>query len=901
MMIRCMKQSAVVASIATVAALIAPASAAPPIDVPIVNPSFEDPALADGAFALGGVPGWSDFDQFGPLDPPDFLLNQPVPEGENVAFSNLDADAAEQILDISLCVGDQLTLMVYVGARNDALTFGGYSVALEAVADDDSRVQFAIVTSNDGGALIPPAGGFVEITLTHTVADPALFGQRLAIRLGSFADGINTQTLFDDVRLSIQTNSIQVPICVPTIQEAIELADEGDEIVLQEGDYYEYIDFMGKNITLRGLDPNDGNNVQNTVIFPDNTRGFPGVFPSLVTFNSGEGPDARILGVTLINPFDAVEGGCILIDGASPIIDRCVLIAGHADTYGGGVSIKNGSPAFLGCDFQDVYAALGGGAMYIGSGAVVDVNGCEFYGCYADPGSGGSIYIDDGGSAEIFDCRFGYAEANDFGGNMFIDTRESVLITDSFFGDLRSGGRTGGAQATLGGHIFSLFSSPLIRFCIFGNGYAREGGSIYAYAGSPGLVGCDFYGNYAEGFGDCCLDDAEGAGGGADLRGLEGAGGGGAYAQLSGSASIARCSFTHNATNGNGGAISTLQTDLDTTECVFTENTAQSNNLGRGGSGDGGAVYAVRGFTNVSRSSFFNNFARFDGGGLYLDGGEVFLVRGGPPLPPTGNVVNCVFDGNSCEGFGGGATIRGAGVLVANSTFAHNESYDPFNPGQDPEYGGDGGGLYASPQDDFGAFDPFVVVNTIMWDNEPNQMAVDNFFGDAFLAHSCLEGGVPGFGVIDDGGNIAQYPRFSDINGGDNDPDTFDDNDLSLALNSPCIDAGDTPALTATDLSDLDNARNTRVLDDTGAVDTGIAQGARVVDMGAFEFQGTSDGRCNPADLADPRGLLNFDDVLAFLEAFANKGVDADLDVDFGVLDFTDVFAFLTFFGDGCP
>ncbi len=58
---------------------------------------------------------------------------------------------------------------------------------------------------------------------------------------------------------------------------------------------------------------------------------------------------------------------------------------------------------------------------------------------------------------------------------------------------------------------------------------------------------------------------------------------------------------------------------------------------------------------------------------------------------------------------------------------------------------------------------------------------------------------------------------------------------------------------------------------------------------------------CNPADLAEPYGALDFSDVLAFLTAFGSAEPLADLAPPTGVFDFSDVIAFLTGFGAGCP
>jgi len=56
-----------------------------------------------------------------------------------------------------------------------------------------------------------------------------------------------------------------------------------------------------------------------------------------------------------------------------------------------------------------------------------------------------------------------------------------------------------------------------------------------------------------------------------------------------------------------------------------------------------------------------------------------------------------------------------------------------------------------------------------------------------------------------------------------------------------------------------------------------------------------------PADLAEPFGVLDFSDVVAFLTAFGSMDPAADLAPPVGVFDFSDVVAFLGSFGAGCP
>ncbi len=54
------------------------------------------------------------------------------------------------------------------------------------------------------------------------------------------------------------------------------------------------------------------------------------------------------------------------------------------------------------------------------------------------------------------------------------------------------------------------------------------------------------------------------------------------------------------------------------------------------------------------------------------------------------------------------------------------------------------------------------------------------------------------------------------------------------------------------------------------------------------------------ADMAEPLGVLDFSDVLAFLTGFATMSELVDCAEPFGVLDFSDIFQFLVDFGAGC-
>jgi hypothetical protein len=60
-------------------------------------------------------------------------------------------------------------------------------------------------------------------------------------------------------------------------------------------------------------------------------------------------------------------------------------------------------------------------------------------------------------------------------------------------------------------------------------------------------------------------------------------------------------------------------------------------------------------------------------------------------------------------------------------------------------------------------------------------------------------------------------------------------------------------------------------------------------------------GACNPADLAEPLGLLDLADITAFGAAFSAQDPAADIAAPFGTFDLNDVTAFITAFTAGCP
>ena len=135
-----------------------------------------------------------------------------------------------------------------------------------------------------------------------------------------------------------------------------------------------------------------------------------------------------------------------------------------------------------------------------------------------------------------------------------------------------------------------------------------------------------------------------------------------------------------------------------------------------------------------------------------------------------------------------------------------------------------------------------IVINCVLWGNTGDPQISKDDDSSETVIYSDVQGGYPGTG------NIDADPMFKDPNGPDNILGTADDN-LQLAYNSPCIDAGDNTAVPA-DTADLDGdgdtseripldlAGHARFTDDPLTVDTGVADPPdypAVVDMGAYE------------------------------------------------------------------
>jgi hypothetical protein len=138
-----------------------------------------------------------------------------------------------------------------------------------------------------------------------------------------------------DPRQATSAGLITVPAGIPTIQHAICVAINGDEIVVRPGTYTENLQFCGPDITLRSADPQNAAVVASTVI--DGGGAGP-----VVRFLGKETKAAVLAGLTIRNGY-AGEGGGVYGGGSRATIRNNVITGNSARLSGGGLSWCGGT------------------------------------------------------------------------------------------------------------------------------------------------------------------------------------------------------------------------------------------------------------------------------------------------------------------------------------------------------------------------------------------------------------------------------------------------------------------------------------------------------------------------------------------------------------------------------
>lgn len=338
----------------------------------------------------------------------------------------------------------------------------------------------------------------------------------------------------------------------PTIQAAIDDANDGDVVVVQPGTYTgdgnRDIDFLGKAITVRSVDPNEAAIVKATLIDCNGTEADPhrGFKISI----SGE---AVLEGLTISNGYAPADfgwlelqplGGAILcLPRAKLTIKRCTFENNYGD-WGGGIFSFESDCLLTDCIFVNNRASSGGGLFNYESNATVIR--CTFIDNFVS-GSGGGIYNYDCGP-KIESCTFIRNRSGAEGGGM--STFGSPTLVDCVF--------ISNSTYACGGGIENFGSITVIR-CTFRDNAVRAradagGGGLFVHniGGAATIIDSTFVGNSVYG----------------------GDGGGMASQMIDGSPVLSGCTFTGNYARDTGGGLYTFWENPIITNCIFTGNLA---------------------------------------------------------------------------------------------------------------------------------------------------------------------------------------------------------------------------------------------------------------------------------------------------------------------------------------
>ena len=352
-----------------------------------------------------------------------------------------------------------------------------------------------------------------------------------------------------------------------TIQEGINAATDGDEVVVCDGTYTgpgnKNLDFHGKAITVRSAsgDPDlciidcEGSD-------SDPHRGF--------YLHSGE--TAVVDGFTITNGYSSGHGGGVCCEGVQATITNCTISSNQAGCFGGGVYCDGGQATITNCTISGNQAAeqWGGGVFCFDVQATL--TNCTISTNAAGFAGGGVCGWD--ASLTITDCTISSNEA-DIGGGVCCFGSETTVANCTISGN----------QAVGGGGVHCNSGQTTITNCTISGNSGAEGGGVSCYYSSPTLTNCTISSNEADiGGGVHCADC---------------------------SPSIANCTIADNAANGgNGGGIYSYESPV-VTNCLITGNTA---------AGSGGGLCCDWSFEpnpTLTNCTFAHNAAAEYGGAVY--------------------------------------------------------------------------------------------------------------------------------------------------------------------------------------------------------------------------------------------------------------------------------------------
>jgi len=240
---------------------------------------------------------------------------------------------------------------------------------------------------------------------------------------------------------------INVPADIDSIQGGIDLANNGDTVLVQPGTYVENINFNGKNIIVGSLTLTTGDTsyISQTVIDGDSSG-------SVVTISNGEDSTTVFYGFTVTNGRSPTGGGISIQDSSPHLLYLIVkkniarLTITFWDAYGGGIYCV-GSNSILENVTVKANKAVGGqsnrgNGIYFRDSSPTLVNVKVEGNTSEEREMGGGIYCED--SDPFFSNMTVIGNSADYGGGIWFEgncnpifdsiNRSNIYLNEAFHG-----------------------------------------------------------------------------------------------------------------------------------------------------------------------------------------------------------------------------------------------------------------------------------------------------------------------------------------------------------------------------------------------------------------------------------------------------------------------------------
>jgi parallel beta-helix repeat protein/predicted outer membrane repeat protein len=282
--------------------------------------------------------------------------------------------------------------------------------------------------------------------------------------------------------LHLTATRIIIPLDQPTIQGGINVATNGDTILVLNGTYIENINYNGKEITIASLflTTQDTAFISYTII-DGNQNG------SVVTFESGEDSTAVLKGFTITNGGGYCNGGGIYCSNSSPIISNNIISDNYTSFIdGAGIYITDeASPTVVWNIVKNNYSDAWGGGIYIRNGS--------------SPYISRNVIIDNG------QVNSHTRQKHDIPEKLFDDSEQVIIAGKMCYPENIDYSRHTKGGGILIANYAGLPTSPIIiNNTIDGNIASEFGGGIYCTNATPyirnNIISSNFdYGIYKQG------------------------------------------------------------------------------------------------------------------------------------------------------------------------------------------------------------------------------------------------------------------------------------------------------------------------------------------------------------------------------------------------------------------